>query len=113
MKWGEAGEILKVLGVGLPLVIGGFWLFNRLESSQRQQLSPSEYDACVQAETKEFIQQCYRERLAEDMAKSRAELPRLPSQEERLKVCRADLLIARSAAKLYPARCGDDPRSAK
>jgi hypothetical protein len=112
MKSEGSFEVLKVFVVGIPILIGALWLFSRLDESQRTQLRPADYDACIRAENVEFVQNCYRESRANDLKKSRKDVPVLPTLEERLKECKANLLGTRSLDKYYPdaGHCGKKPQ---
>jgi len=92
-------------------VVAGLILFSVVTSNSQKQLTPAEYQACIAKENVEFVSRCYRETLAADMNKSRAELPVMPDPEDRLKECRANLGIARSIEKYYPDAqpCGKKP----
>jgi len=67
--------------------------------------SDGEYQTGKSKEEADFVANCYRESLAEDMAKSRSELPVMPSKEERIRGCLADLPIAKKVGDLYPDPC--------
>jgi hypothetical protein len=78
-----------------------------------RELSPAEYKACVAKQDAEFVRNCYREKLAENLTKSRAELPVMPSQEERLRDCWGNLGLGKSIDKYYPEAegvCGPKPK---
>jgi hypothetical protein len=65
----------------------------------------AEYQACKAKEDADFIVNCYRESLSEDMGESRSELPVMPSKEKRVGNCRANLAIAKEVWRLYPDPC--------
>jgi hypothetical protein len=102
-------EFLKVMTVGLPLLFGVFWLFSRLDESQQVQRSPADYEACIRADVAEYVQNCYRASLQSDMKETREELPWLPSPEERLQQCKANVPILREKEKYYHGPCGKKP----
>lgn len=83
---------LAIVSIGLPRAVA-------------IEVSESEYQACRAKEDAAFLVNCYRESLAEDMGKSRAELPVMPTKEERVRNCQANLAIAKGAWKLYPDPC--------
>jgi|SRR5467141_613457 hypothetical protein len=91
-------------------VIGGLLLLGGLfPKPPAPELSRTEYEACIAEENAEFVRNCYRETFAEDLNKSRVELPAMPSPAERLRNCRANLSISKSIEKYYPdaqSACG-------
>jgi len=113
------GTVLRTLvafSIGVPMVIGAWWLFLQLDNWSRdrrqKRLSPANYEACIAKENAEFVRNCYDNSLAADLAKTRAELPVMMSREERIKDCRANLAIAKAQEKYFPeapSACGKKP----